>query len=173
MKLNKREKTIAIAMTGVIAIWIFSLLAQPKKKTRKGKASRPNQQAQKPSPGSVSKGEVENKKEAGGIDPLEFLDFDLLAEQFTAETREIDIASLRDPFRKLDEGETIVKFSDLSLSGIFKHEDVFMALINDKILKAGDSIHGFTIIDIDQNEVKLQKGDEQYSLRLFVQTEEE
>jgi hypothetical protein len=76
-----------------------------------------------------------------------------------------------DPFQKFDlqqvEGGGLPEISNMVLTGIIIEEQGPTALINEKIVKIGDSIGEYQVGDIKQNEVILKKGTEKYILRLF------
>ena len=47
--------------------------------------------------------------------------------------------------------------SDLSISGIFKSQGEYFALINHKVCKKGDTVEGYTIKSIENNKVVFVK----------------
>jgi hypothetical protein len=81
------------------------------------------------------------------------------------------IRSHGDPFQKLDSPQVEVgvsaDISTLVVSGIIIEKDGPTALINEKILRIGDSIGEYQVEDIKQNEVILKRGMEKFVLRLF------
>jgi hypothetical protein len=54
--------------------------------------------------------------------------------------------------------------SDFSLNGIFFSEDDTYALVNNQVVKIGDSVNGATVKDITVNTVVLGLGDEELTL---------
>ena len=57
-------------------------------------------------------------------------------------------------------------FTGLSLKGIIYSEKGAIAIINDEVLKEGDSIGEYTVIKIEEKSVVLKKGNEGFTLKL-------
>lgn len=57
-------------------------------------------------------------------------------------------------------------FTGLSLKGIIYSEEEAVAIINDEVLKEGDSIGEYTVIKIEEKNVVLKKGNEGFTLKL-------
>lgn len=85
-----------------------------------------------------------------------------------------DSKGKRDPFMALvtSQGYIInveeeLFASDMNLEGvIFDAQGQSLAIINGKVVKAGDNIGGYTVIEISQTKVELTKGIEKYILEL-------
>jgi len=57
-----------------------------------------------------------------------------------------------------------------NLTGILSAPEYSLAMINDRILKVGETIGGFSVSQIEENSVTLKKGDEVITLRLREET---
>ena len=62
---------------------------------------------------------------------------------------------------------------DLTLSGILRTEDRSTAIINNVILREGETIAGFQLASVERKSVVLMKDGERYILRMEEMTEEE
>ena len=162
--MKKREKIIGIIMLAVIAIWGIMYLP----KLRQGKV-----EIIKPIERPPEKPIRISGPKKSGIEPLEQFDIQRVVEQMKSKSERIDISSVRDPFKKLELKITELDFSDLVLSGIMWDEEAPLVIINNQILKEGDTISGFVIGEIRKDEVILTKGTEGYSLKVFTGTQVE
>jgi hypothetical protein len=74
----------------------------------------------------------------------------------------------------LEEGE-IYSFADLELIGILWDPDggKSSALINDQVVKVGETFHGFLIKDITQNSVTVSQDGQEYVLWQMIEGGEE
>lgn len=84
----------------------------------------------------------------------------------------------RDPFRKYPEAASasfigkalqkilLPKLTDLELTAISHDGRQAYALINDQIVTAGESIHGYRVVDIRSTDVVLKKDDFTFTLSL-------
>tara|TARA_B100000315_G_scaffold233792_1_gene247192 strand:- start:1763 stop:2122 length:360 start_codon:yes stop_codon:yes gene_type:complete len=57
-------------------------------------------------------------------------------------------------------------FTGLSLKGIIYSEQGAVAVINDVVLKEGDSLGDYTVLKIEEKKVILKKGNEGFTLKL-------
>ena len=57
-------------------------------------------------------------------------------------------------------------FTGLSLKGIIYSEQGAVVIINDIVLKEGDSLGDYTVLKIERRKVILNKGDEGFTLKL-------
>ena len=72
----------------------------------------------------------------------------------------------RDPF--IPQSTTgIVKAVNLTLKGILWDEKVPRAIVNEKTLFKGDTIYGYTVIDIKPRSVVLKTGEKNIELQVF------
>ena len=73
----------------------------------------------------------------------------------------------RDPFYA--EGSEAGKFAALpfNVTGIVWDEKMPFAIINDKVLKKGDQIEGYTVVEIKPGSVVFSSGEETVELQLF------
>ena len=69
----------------------------------------------------------------------------------------------RDPFQKIDASKAM-----LGLQGIMWDTQNPKAIINNKIVKVGDTVGGDIIVDIQEDKVILTDGIESYELRLLL-----
>ncbi|PIV64135.1 MAG: hypothetical protein COS11_03760 [bacterium (Candidatus Ratteibacteria) CG01_land_8_20_14_3_00_40_19] len=76
----------------------------------------------------------------------------------------------RDPFllsaEKEEEKKSILREFSFSLSGIVWKEKKLLALIDDYIVKTGDIIDGYMVLEITENKVVLEKDGKEYQLFL-------
>ena len=88
----------------------------------------------------------------------------------------------RDPFiplvdengRYLLDNEEFCTFDDLNLSGIlWDPEGKSSALINNQIVKIGESIGGFKVTNVTKDSVVLFKDGKEYIMRLSIEEEKE
>ncbi len=76
-----------------------------------------------------------------------------------------------DPFA-IGEGSLFLKdLSSFKLTGILLDPDGAHAVINDEVLKVGDELAGWEVIEILPNKIILKRGDEEVSLNLWEETE--
>ncbi len=75
---------------------------------------------------------------------------------------------VNDPFVSLirEKRSNSANLSAIKLEGILWDESIPLAIINDSILREGDSIDGLTIEQIEKNKVTLIKGEESYVLEV-------
>ncbi|MBL7170477.1 MAG: hypothetical protein ISS46_00575 [Candidatus Omnitrophica bacterium] len=158
--MKKREKIIGIIMLAAIVIWGIMYLPKPHREKVEAIKSieRP---ARKPIRVSGPK--------MSGFEPSEQFDLQRLIEQTKLRAKRIEILSIRDPFEKLEPKMSKLGFSDLVLSGIIWDKEAPLAIINDHILKEGDTISDFEIEEIREDEVVLVKGMERYVLKAFTE----
>ena len=73
----------------------------------------------------------------------------------------------RNPF--LPDGSQMGKFGavPLSLTGIVWDAKMPFAVVNDKVLKAGDTIEGYQVLEIKQSSIIVSAGEEKIELPLF------
>ena len=78
-----------------------------------------------------------------------------------------------DPFISLIRGNRLgsTNLSTIKLDGMLWDRDIPLAIINDSILREGDSIDGLTIERIQKNKVTMIKGDHSYVLEVQEKTE--
>ncbi|NQT06972.1 MAG: hypothetical protein HQ575_05470 [Candidatus Omnitrophica bacterium] len=88
-----------------------------------------------------------------------------------ADNKSADVAAKdkdwgRDPFglEKLPEEESVVSFV---LNGIIWDEDNPYAIINDEVVREGDKIRGYKVIEIKEGSVLLDDGTERFSLDVW------
>ncbi len=86
----------------------------------------------------------------------------LLVNPFAAET-EIEKISAEGMAKTVK--KTVPKQPDLSLQGIWKGKEI-TAFVNGKMVKAGDSVGGYTVQEIQDNKIVLTKNGKQYTLTL-------
>ena len=77
----------------------------------------------------------------------------------------------RDPFilsaeKNEEEKKSILREFSFSLSGIVWKKNKLLALIDDYIVQTGDIIDGYTVLEITENKVVLEKDDKKYQLFL-------
>lgn len=78
----------------------------------------------------------------------------------------------RDPFSPLVSKSGLIlipreiDITDLVFRGIIYSQEEPIAIINDQVLKKGDSIGKYTILEIKEKEVLLKKGNEGFTLKL-------
>lgn len=160
--MSSREKIIAVVMCSVIVIWGRMFLFKSSQKPVPVPAA-PAVSAAKPQQ-PAAKGE--------GIFTLD----EALARAALKQDKPSTIQAL-DPFQKFDPNikmkSGIVEYTDLILTGIVWEEAAPVVIINDKILKVGDVISGFTIEAIQRNAVDVNRGEERHTLPLFIPAKEE
>src|SRR4030042_1362392 len=59
-----------------------------------------------------------------------------------------------------------VEVGGMTLTGIIYSPAAPLAVINDEVLAEGDDIAGYTVLDITERTVQLQKGNEGFTLKL-------
>jgi len=163
IKLNKRERTIAIAMMAVIFIWGFM---------NTSKSARP-----KPKKSNIQPRRTRrvNRKKRGKKE--EKVDIDNIIVQVQLKSTEVSVDALKDPFKRIVQEENVQapvdNSSDLVFYGVVWEEEEPVVLINEQILKKGDNILGCTVDQIFKSEVILTKGSEKIILKLFEDEETE
>lgn len=73
----------------------------------------------------------------------------------------------RDPFVQPETAARVVKAVNLTLSGIFWDEKKPKAVVNEKTLLTGDTIYGYTVVEIQPRAVILRTGDKNIKLTVF------
>ena len=73
----------------------------------------------------------------------------------------------RDPFMPQETVATIVKAVNLTLKGVLWDEKIPKAIVNDKTLLIGDTIYGYTVVDIKPKSVILKTGEKNIELQVF------
>ena len=146
-------------MVAVTGVWAIMYL--PGSKNSKVEVIKPEKHTPR-----ISKKLLSDTQEQKGSEASEEIDLEVLMEKIRLRSQKIIPISIRDPFKKLDLKDVVLDFSDLTLVGIMTEKEEQRALINDQILKVGDTISGFNIIEIKENSVVLSKGLERYVLNL-------
>jgi len=78
----------------------------------------------------------------------------------------------RDPFAPLVSRSGIVLIprkidvTNMSLGGIIYSEKESIAIINDEVVKTGETIGDYRVVAIEENEVVLEKDDQAFTLKL-------
>ena len=73
----------------------------------------------------------------------------------------------RDPFVPQQALATIIKAVNLTLKGILWDETVPKAIVNEKTLLVGDTIYGYTVMEIKPRSVVLKTGEKNIELQVF------
>ena len=73
----------------------------------------------------------------------------------------------RDPFAPQASLATLTKAVNLKLGGIFWDEKTPKAVVNEKTLYNGDTIYGYTVVQIKPQSVILKTGEKTIELRVF------
>ncbi len=73
----------------------------------------------------------------------------------------------RDPFVPQATLSTVVKAVNLTLKGILWDAKVPRAIVNEKTLVKGDTIYGYTLMDIKRRSVILRTGEKNIELQVF------
>ena len=73
----------------------------------------------------------------------------------------------RDPFVQQEAVSRVVKAVNLTLSGIFWDEKNPKAVVNEKTLFTGDTIYGYTVVEIRPRSVILRTGEKNIELAVF------
>ena len=73
----------------------------------------------------------------------------------------------RDPFTPQATLATFTKAVNLRLGGIFWDEKMRKAIVNEKTLYNGDTIYGYTVVEIKPQSVVLKTGEKLIELRVF------
>ncbi len=73
----------------------------------------------------------------------------------------------RDPFVPQATLSTVVKAVNLTLKGILWDVKVPRAIVNEKTLVKGDTIYGYTLMDIKRRSVILRTGEKNIELQVF------
>lgn len=73
----------------------------------------------------------------------------------------------RDPFQPVEESLSIQRAVNLTLNGVLWDEKKPRAIVNEKTLRVGDTIYGYTVVDIRPQSVILQTGEKILELRVF------
>ena len=73
----------------------------------------------------------------------------------------------RDPFIPQASTQSIVKAVNLTLKGILWDEKSPKAIVNEKTLFKGDTIYGYTVMDIKPRSVTLKTGEKTIELQVF------
>lgn len=76
------------------------------------------------------------------------------------------------PYYRDVESETIRK-ADLSVTAIIVSKDRKIAVVNDNIVRVGDTLSGLKIVDIDENQVKFFGHEGYFSVPLRVTIKQE
>jgi hypothetical protein len=143
---DKQTKQLVIT-GGLVAVLIFSLLGSLKKKPAKQVApAQPLTQANAPAPTISSP--------AGAFKP---------SDELTQQLERLKLSWGRDPFTfGLDKGFQI---GELKLKGIsFGKDRGGFAFINDEIVKKGDTIGEYEIVDVQKDRVFLKRGTQSFYL---------
>lgn len=156
MAFNKREKMIGAIFIAVAALWLLTLRSGPGPAVSRAKQPAPANPAVSAKPDA----------EVISTDALRVLDKISLQTEGRQPAGEIG-----DPFRKFEAKDLmdrkILELAELKLKGIIVENGAYVALINDQILRRGDTVSGFRVAEIRSNEVVLVKGMEKHTLRLF------
>lgn len=88
----------------------------------------------------------------------------ILYKRLEEKTKDLELK--RDPFMPRPAISTEASLGDLRLFGIVWDKEGPYAIINEIIVKIGDSIAGKIVVDIKQDEVALSDGTEYFKLRL-------
>lgn len=73
----------------------------------------------------------------------------------------------RDPFMPQQAVGAVVKAVNLSLGGILWDEKTPKAIVNEKILIKGDTLYGYTVVEIKPRSVILKTGEKNIELYVF------
>ena len=73
----------------------------------------------------------------------------------------------RDPFAMQQAVTGMVKAVNLTLKGILWNEKTPKAIVNEKTLLTGDTIYGYTVVEIKQRSVILKTGEKNIELQVF------
>ena len=73
----------------------------------------------------------------------------------------------RDPFVPQQTVTSIAKIVNLTLNGILWDEKTPKAIVNEKTLLIGDTIYGYTVVQIKLRSVVLKTGEKSIELRVF------
>ena len=73
----------------------------------------------------------------------------------------------RDPFVAQQAAAGLVKAVNLTLKGILWDEKIPKAIVNEKTLLKGDTIYGYTVMDIKPHSVILRTGEKNIELQVF------
>lgn len=73
----------------------------------------------------------------------------------------------RDPFAAPQVMASLVKAVNLTLNGILWDENTPRAIVNEKTLHKGDTIYGYTVLDIKPRSVLLKTGEKNIELQVF------
>jgi len=135
-----KKKHMEMAITGAAVIALLIMLANTFMSPKKGATKSPSEES------DLGKGKPADSKSAG------------------AAPRDKEWG--RDPFglEKLPEEESAVSFV---LNGIIWDEDNPYAIINDEVVREGDKIRGYKVIEIKEGSVLLDDGTERFSLDVW------
>jgi hypothetical protein len=160
--MNKREKIIAVILFVTFFWWFMTLRVKPKEQTAQSSLPLNNaeQTIKVPRSSEITDG-IDLSKVIGHIE---------------VKMTTIPDENPKDPFAKPSLKEKLkdspLSITDLKLAGIMREANQAVALINDEILRVGDNISGFEIVEVRQNEVLLKRDQEQYILKLFNELDE-
>ena len=73
----------------------------------------------------------------------------------------------RDPFLPQATASAIVRAVNLTLNGVLWDDATPKAIVNEKTLLVGDTIYGYTVVDIKPRSVVLRTGEKNIELRVF------
>ena len=112
---------------------------------------------------------------SGPIDGTQNLADDLLFvtnyrmkdKQFAEQTKVWEKEWGRDPFISQDFGATVVRAVNLTLNGILWDDANPKAIVNEKVVHKGDTIYGYTVMDVKQRSVILRTGEKNVELSVF------
>ena len=151
--MSKREKIICIIMVSVIGIWVI--------KTAMNGSNKNKSQNTVVTPVMNVDVADEQNNTTEDVNHLE-----RVAKIIQYKNSDNDYKDIKDPFQKREQRYSILDFSDLSLSGIIQYKGQPAALINNYIVKEGESVSGFMVEQIKERKVFLIKGLERYVLSL-------
>lgn len=146
MENEKRNLIIAVALVAIFFLLIGRNLIFKKKAPS---ASSSAGSAQTASIGSVSA--LTNIRESQAI--------------WEAQLARWDLDWKRDPF--MPAGSSAGASIPLSLTGIVWDEKMPIAMVNDRVLRNGDEIDGYKVVQIKPSSVVLSSGQETFELPLF------
>jgi len=143
---DKQTKQLVIT-GGLVVVLIISVLGSLKKKpAKKAAPAQPEVQTSAPSSSPPAP--------AGGFKP---------SDELTQQLERLQLAWGRDPFTfGFDKGFQI---NELKLKGIsFGKDRGGFAFINDEIVKKGDTISEYEIVDVEKDRVFLKRGNQSFYL---------
>lgn len=152
-----REKMIAVALLIVVVVWGKTYIP----KIRKKDIPRPiTQITAMPKPEKITKAKDE-----------ETLTLEDALARLMVKKLDQKVELVGNPFQKFDLQKKLknraLEYTDIVLSGIIYEQGEPLALMNDEIFKVGDTIAGFKVEAIRQNEVVITRGMEKHMIKLF------